>query len=116
MIYHTVLLISLSSLATLACAAEWKPLSGTFAITGENYLDPGADEPANSHFRMQLTGDAAKDLYAAIPGASSVDACTGAQSKSAGDVRCLYIEAEDSYEYTFSVNLVERRIEYGVAC
>ncbi len=97
-------------------ASEWKPLSGIYAITAENYLDPSDEEPDNTHFRLQLDGTAAEDLYHALPSPVSMDECTGAIQKSSGDMKCLYYETESRYECAFSINLPETRIEYGVAC
>lgn len=99
-----------------AYAADWKPLSGTYAVTAENYLDPAPEEPKNSHFRFQLTGSAARDLYMAIPGGSSLDECSGAQAKSSGELQCLYFKDGTKYECAFSLDLIERKVEYGVAC
>jgi hypothetical protein len=97
-------------------AADWKPLSGTYAVTAEHYLDPSPEEPTNSHFRLQLTGSAAKDLYLAIPGNPSLDECTGAQAKSSGELECLYFKDGAKYECAFSLDLIEHKVEYGVAC
>lgn len=99
-----------------ATAADWKPLTGTYAVTAEHYLDPGPDKPTNSHFRLQLTGDAARDLFEAIPGKATVDECTGGQSKTAGQLRCTLSADDGGYECAFSVDLIEHTVEYGVAC
>lgn len=99
-----------------AFAADWKSITGTYAVTAEHYLDPSHEEPRNSHFRVQLTGNAAKDLYLAIPGDPSVDQCTGGQVKSAGELQCLFFNAGSKYECAFSIDLLESKVEYGVAC
>jgi hypothetical protein len=110
------LLLTMGVLSAGAQGAEWKALSGTYAITPEFYLDPSIDEPANSHIRFQLEGDAAKDLYDALPGEAVKDDCTGQNMKSAGEVRCRFDGGETRYECDFSINLPEQKIEYGVAC
>jgi hypothetical protein len=97
-------------------AADWKPLSGTYAVTAENYLDPSDEEPKNSHFRLQLSGNAAKDLYRALPGKPVKDLCTGGQAKTSGELRCLYFKEQSAYECAFSIDLLESKVEYGVAC
>ena len=97
-------------------AADWEPLSGIYAVTAENYLDPSPSEPKNSHFRIQLTGNSARDLYLAIPGDAVVDDCTGGLSKTAGEPQCVYIEEGSRYDCAFSIDLVEHKVEYGVAC
>lgn len=108
--------ILLLSMPLSLAAADWQPLSGIYAVTAENYLDPSDEEPKNSHFRLQLTGSAAQDLYQAIPGTPYVDACTGGLAKSAGELQCVYLKDQAAFECAFSIDLLERKIEYGVAC
>lgn len=114
--FSKALLVLLAATSYAVVAADWKPLAGTYAVTAENYLAPAPEEPENSHFRIQLTGGAAKDLYRAIPGNPLVDECTGSQAKSSGELRCLYFKDGEKYECAFSIDLIERKIEYGVAC
>lgn len=97
-------------------AAEWKPLQGIYAVTPQHYLDPATDERMDTHYRLQLKGDAAKDLFQAMKTDSKVDDCTGGQAKNLGDMQCLYFKDTESYECHFSINLNEQKIEYGVAC
>ena len=111
-----VLMVLLTSLSLGAHAEQWQPLSGIYAVTAENYLDPAPDEPGNSHFRLQLTGSSARDLYLAIPGDAAFDECTGGQFKASGEVRCVYYVEDELYECAFSINLLEHRLEYGIAC
>ena len=106
----------LSLLAASADAATWKPLSGIYAITPESYLDPPEGEGPRSHFRLQLTGEAARDLYHAMDVEAQVDDCTGAMAKNAGNMQCLYFEAEDRFDCHFSIDLRRQEIDYGVAC
>lgn len=40
-----------AGVALAANAAEWKPLTGTYAITEKNFLDPGEQEPRDTHLR-----------------------------------------------------------------
>jgi len=110
------ILITLVVVSMNSQAAEWKPLSGIYAVTAENYLDPAEGEPDNTHYRLQLDGAAAEDLFHALPSPVSMDECTGTKQKISGDMKCLYYEAESRYECAFSINLQENRIEYGVAC
>ncbi len=114
--FPRAMLVLLAVMPYGAYAADWKPLSGTYAVTAENYLDPSPEEPKNSHFRLQLTGSAAKELYLAIPGSPSLDECTGAQAKSSGELQCLYFKSGAKYECAFSLDLIEHKVEYGVAC
>ena len=91
-------------------------MSGTYAVTAENLIDPGQDEPVDSHFRFQLRGDSARDLFEAMKVDSYIDECTGGTAKSVGDMVCLYFEASGKYEGHFSINIAMQRIEYGVVC
>lgn len=111
---HLAILLAL--LPTSSFAADWKPVSGMYAVTAQNYLDPSADESRNSHFRLQLIGESARDLYEAIPVSPVFDECTGGQSKASGEIRCTHFKESGEYECAFSINLLENKIEYGVAC
>lgn len=74
-------LVVFAGAALAAQAAEWKPVTGTYAITEKNLLDPGDGEPRDSHLRLQLTGAAASDLYRAMKSTAVRDECTGASLK-----------------------------------
>jgi hypothetical protein len=97
-------------------AADWKNLEGTYAVTGANYLDPSVEEPRDSHLRIQLTGDAARDLYLTMKVVETPDECTGAMAKRVGEMQCLFFQGEKNYECHFSVDVMKQEIEYGVAC
>jgi hypothetical protein len=99
-----------------APAADWKAVRGTYAVTAKNYLDPSDEEPKDSHFRIQLSGDAARDLYNAMKVTTSPDACTGALAKRVGEMQCLYYRSDKRYACSFSLNVMKQKIEYGVAC
>jgi hypothetical protein len=98
------------------CAADWKPLKGTYAITAQNYLDPSEAEPRDSHIRFQLSGETARDLYRAMKAAETPDECTGATAKRLGELQCLFYTRDGKYTCSFSVNVAKQVIEYGVAC
>jgi hypothetical protein len=99
-----------------AIAADWKALTGTYSITAENYLDPAPNENPSSHIRLQLTGQAARDLFRAMNVRESKDTCTSAMSKQIGEMRCLRFSTPSRYECHFSVNLPRQTVELGVAC
>jgi len=102
--------------STLALAADWKDVTGIYAITAEDYLDPPPEQKENTHFRLQLTGDSAKDLYNAMSVEPIEDECTGGMAKSIQQMRCLYFESDGTYECHFSINIAGQKIEYGIAC
>lgn len=111
-------LLFLVLMAASVClwAADWKPVKGTYAVTAKNYLDPSEEEPKDSHVRFQLSGETAKDLYLAMKVAEKPDECTGATAKQVGEMQCLYYKNEKKYACSFSLNVPQQRIEYGVAC
>jgi len=111
-----LLLIPLIAFAADLCAADWKAVRGTYAVTARNYLDPAEGEPKDSHLRLQLSGDVAKDLYAAMKVAETKDECTGAMAKKIGEMRCLYYKADKKYACNFSIDIMRQAVEYGVAC
>jgi len=108
--------VVLAGSALAAQAAEWKPVTGTYAITEKNLLDPSAEEPRDTHFRLQLTGAAASDLYQAMNAAAIRDECTGAGLKQIGDLRCRYYANDARYECDFSIDIARQKIDYGVPC
>ena len=102
--------------STLALAADWKDVTGIYAITAEDYLDPPPEQKENTHFRLQLTGDSAKDLYNAMSVEPIEDECTGGMAKNIQQMKCLYFASDNTYECHFSINIAEQKIEYGIAC
>ena len=109
-------LIFLLATSTLAYAEDWKDLTGIYAITPEDYLDPPRDQKNDSHFRLQLTGDSARDLYNSMSVEPIEDECTGGMAKNIQQMRCLYFASDGTYECHFSINIAEQKIEYGIAC
>lgn len=91
------LFLLLAASAVNSSAADWKAVKGTYAVTARNYLDPSNDEQRDSHFRLQLSGDAARDLYQAMKVGESRDECTGARAKKVGEMQCLYYRNERKY-------------------
>ena len=110
------LLVALALVASDLGAADWKPLTGTYAVTAMYYLDPPEEDPKDSHFRIQLTGDAARELYLAMKVAEKRDECTNATAKQIGEMQCLHYKNQKKYTCAFSVNIAQQKIEYGVAC
>ena len=97
-------------------AAEWKNLEGIYAVTTNNYLNQSGTEANRTHYRIQLKGQSAEDLYHAISGQPALDDCTGGMAKNAGEMQCLYFDKQAKYECHFSINLERQSVEYGVSC
>lgn len=114
----TFVLVTLAAalIPLTSVAADWKPVKGTYAVTAKNYLDPPEDEPKDSHIRFQLSGETAKDIYLAMKAAEKPNECTGATAKQIGEMQCLFYKNEKKYACHFSLNVLQQKIEYGVAC
>jgi hypothetical protein len=97
-------------------AYEAKTLSGTYSVTAKTVIDTPDFEARDTHYRITLTGDSAKDLYMSIKSESVKDGCTGAMNKSVGEMKCLYYKEKSVYECDFSINIEEQKVEYGNAC
>jgi hypothetical protein len=106
----------LLAISMLACAEDWKDLTGIYAITPEDYLDPPPGQKENTHLRLQLTGDSAKGLYDSMSVEPIEDECTGGMAKTIEQMKCLYFAGDKTYECHFSINIAEQKIEYGIAC
>lgn len=106
----------LLAISSVAFADDWKDLTGIYAITAEDYLDPPTGQKDNTHFRLQLTGDSAKDLYNSMSVEPIEDECTGGMAKNIQHMKCLYFAGDQTYECHFSINIAEQKIEYGIAC
>ena len=76
--FPVALLWFLASLTrvTGAAAAQWSSLKGSHAVTPKNDLDPSDEEPKDTHFRIQLTGQiAAAPRIAPDAGGASRRSC-----------------------------------------
>ncbi len=56
------------TMVTGAGAAQWSSLEGSYAVTPENYPDPSDEEPKDTHFRIQLTGQSAQPFVSVDEG------------------------------------------------
>ena len=113
---RSLVIIFLVLFSTTSLSADWRPLDGIYAVTAHGYLDPATDEANDSHYRLQLRGGSAKDLYQAMKVAPMADECTGELTKNIGQMQCLYDKRADSYECHFSIEISTQTIDYGVAC
>jgi len=118
MLGRTSLFAALTVAAMIAVAADPKALTGSYQIAGATLIDPPPDEPANSHLYVELTGAAARDLYAALPAAPKADACAGpgARMKTAGDIQCTQYAGGQRHRCWFGVDLRKQTVTRGVVC
>ncbi len=111
------IIIFLSILLTqTAWSADWKKIEGIYAVTPKGYLDPAENEQKDSHYRIQLKGLSARDLYTAMKVKPILDDCTGGMAKNINEMQCLFYKDTVTYECHFSINISKQKIEYGVAC
>lgn len=102
--------------ATGALAASWRDLQGSYAITAADMLDPAADAAPDTHFRLQLRGLSARDLYNAMQVTPAVDQCTGGRLKAVNNLRCVHFEDSGRYQCDFALNLLNASVEIGIPC
>ena len=95
-----------------AYSAEWKDIDGIYAVAAKNMVSPIED----SHFRIQLKGQSAKDLYNSMKVTPRKIECAGDMAKKIGEMLCLYDKPNKNYECHLSINIAEQKIEYGVSC
>ena len=107
-----VLFIIAITLSLPAYSAEWKKVEGVYSVTAKDMVSP----VDNSHYKIQLKGQSAKDLFNAMRVSAKKDDCTGAISKTIGEMQCLHDKTSNSYECHFSINIAEQKIEYAVSC
>jgi hypothetical protein len=58
-----ILAIAALMLGTSALAADYQPLKGTYKVGSKTLIDPPASEPQDTHFYLDLEGNAARNLY-----------------------------------------------------
>ena len=71
-------------------AADWNKIDGIYAVTSIGYLDPSSDEAPDSHYRIELKGSSAKDLYHSMKVEAEIDECTGGRAKNINEMQCKY--------------------------
>jgi hypothetical protein len=115
-------LLTATLAAALAAPASsqdpYRPLTGTYAISGKTAIDPPPDEPKDTHLQVFLTGAAARDLYQALKVKAVPDECVGpnASSKFSGAIACTMQAGGKEYECSFAVDLKAQKLEAIYAC
>jgi hypothetical protein len=96
-----------------------KPLTGQFDITGATPVDPPANEPRNTHFRVYLTGEAARTLYESMkvrPQRSICGEDLDSFEKTIGEMMCAVSKNGTAYKCWFAIDLEKQQISGGWAC
>lgn len=115
MLIRIITVLLFTGIASIAVAAEWRSIEGDYAITEADYPD-APEGQVKTHFRLQLSGSTAKELYDALPAGFEKDLCSGAEMRSSGDLRCYYTADQQRYECDFSINLKTSEVDYGTSC
>jgi len=105
-------------IATCASAADYQPLQGTYLIGGTTLIDPPESEARDTHFYVDLEGDAARDLYNAIKAKAQQGVCgeAGDLTKRLGNVQCTKVKSGKEYHCAFGVELRTQHVVPGVVC
>jgi hypothetical protein len=93
------------------------PLTGEFDTTGRTAVDPPKDEPRNTHFRIHLTGQAARTLFDQMPVEATPESCDrrpGWQEKRIGGMLCS--TDGRAYDCFLAINVEQQTVEGGWAC
>ncbi|MHB1207387.1 MAG: hypothetical protein ACYCZX_17605 [Rhodospirillaceae bacterium] len=89
--------------AALPSDSKYSPLHATYAITGETILDPSPEEKKD-RVSIYIDGDAARQIYKAMPAPEKPYACNDDNSpvrhKTAGGLMCI---GDDKKGYSCSV-------------
>jgi|SRR6516165_5968564 hypothetical protein len=105
-------------LAAPAFAADYQPLQGTYKVGGKTLYDPPESEAQDTHFYVDLEGNAARDLYKAMKAKAEDGVCgePGDRTKRSGGVQCTMVKGGKEYHCAFGVELRTQRVVSGVAC
>ena len=114
-IYFFVFMASIALFSNAAYTVESAPLEGSFFVSPKGYIDPSPNDK-NTHYRISLKGQSAKELYDLMESKVEIDHCTGALSKRVGAMQCYFFKNKRNYECHFSIDVKNQKIEYGLAC
>lgn len=112
------LLVTLAS--TISTNAQYPgmlPLTGQFDVTGRTAVDPPPSEPRDTHFRVYLTGEAARTLFNNMKVESLPQLCGGDPERIEKRVDDMLCSTDyQIYECFFAIHIKEQTIEGGWAC
>jgi hypothetical protein len=101
-----------------AFATDYQPLKGSYKVGGKTLHDPPDSEPQDTHFYLDLEGNAARDLYKSMKAKAQDGVCgePGDLTKRSGGVQCTMVKGGKEYHCAFGVELGTQRIVPGVVC
>ncbi|HSB95596.1 MAG TPA: hypothetical protein VLC91_04075 [Spongiibacteraceae bacterium] len=98
-------------------AQEYAPLKGEYYFAGKTLIDPPDDEAHDTHMRIALTGNAARDLYSAMKVPAKADRCEPDKLvKIIGGMQCTSAAHDRTFECNFSIDIANQRIAGATAC
>jgi len=114
----TVLAIAALTVSISVSAADYRPLKGSYKVGGQTLFDPPESEPQDTHFYLDLEGNAARDLYKAMKAKSQSGECgePGDLTKRQGGVQCTMVKGGKEYHCAFGVELRTQHVVSGVVC
>jgi len=104
--------------AAAAPASDYKPLQGSYMVGGATLIDPPETEAQDTHFYVDLEGNAARDLYKALKAKAEAGVCgePGDLTKRSGGVQCTMAKGGKEYHCAFGVELKTQHVVSGVVC
>ena len=115
--FSFVLGVALTVSSAIMAASEGT-LTGNFALAGATAIDPPEGEPQNTHLQLFITGDAARELYWAMPGEATPDECLGdgSMTKFHGGTACTMHHRGKDFECALGIDIREQRVVQAYAC
>jgi hypothetical protein len=113
-----VLVAALVLCSSSALAADYAPLQGTYKVGGKTLYDSPESEPQDTHFYVDLEGNAARDLYKAMKARAQDGVCgePGDLTKRSGGLQCTMVKGGKEYHCAFGVELQTQHVVRGVVC
>jgi hypothetical protein len=114
----TVVAMAMFFFVESALAADYQPLHGDYKLGGKTLIDPPESEAQDTHFYLDIDGNAARDLYKAMKAKPATGACgePGDLTKRSGGMQCTMEKGGKQYHCAFGVELGTQRIVNGVTC
>lgn len=94
------------------------PLRGTYFLAGKTLVDPPPGEARDSHLYLELTGAAARSLYARMKTRPIEDPCgdPGDTLKAQGAIQCARAARGRDYRCWLGIDLDGQRVVNGRVC
>lgn len=94
------------------------PLRGTYFLAGKTLVDPPPGEARDSHLYMEITGSAARALYARLKARPMEDPCGngGETLKAQGGIQCSRDARGKDYRCWLGIDLAGQRVVNGRVC